>query len=73
MYRENLKKLERQNKEMAEKISEVENMLAAHFNFRDTNMMFQKEQIEYVTQQIRLEQQQLYQLINIFDVSIAVF
>lgn len=69
MYRDKLKKLERQNKEVAEKVSDVEEMFAANFNLRDNNLLYQKEQIEFVTQQLRVEQQQLQQLINIFEVS----
>lgn len=70
MYREKLKKLEIQNKEVAEKVSDVEEMLAANFSIQDNNLLFQKEQIEFVTQQLRVEQQQLQQLINIFEVSL---
>lgn len=69
MYREKLKKLEKQNKDVAEKVSDVEEMLAANFNFRDTNLLYHKEQIEFVTQQLRVEQQQLQQLIDTFEVS----
>lgn len=47
---------------MVEKVADVEQMLTIHFHSRE------KEQIEYVTEQLRLEQQQLYQLINIFEV-----
>lgn len=67
VYKEHLKKLEKQNKEMVEKVADVEQMLAAHFHSRDNKFMFQKEEVEYATQQLRLEQQQLYQLINIFE------
>lgn len=69
MYRGQLKKLEKQNKELAQNVSDVEEILAAHFHSRDTNLLYQKEQIEFVTQQLRLEQQQLQQLINIFEVN----
>jgi len=68
VYKEHLKKLEKQNKEMVDKVSDVEQMVAAHLHYRDTNFMFQKEEVEYATQQLRLEQQQLYQLINVFEV-----
>ncbi|XP_026807049.1 uncharacterized protein PFB0145c-like isoform X2 [Rhopalosiphum maidis] len=67
VYKEHLKKLERQNKEMVEKVADVEKILAAHFHFHDSKLMFQKEGIEHATQQLRLEQQQLYQLINVFE------
>ncbi|KAL4088610.1 hypothetical protein QTP88_023699 [Uroleucon formosanum] len=66
-YKEHLKKLERQNKEMVEKVADVEQMLAAHLHSRDSKFMFQKEEVEYATQQLRLEQQQLYHLINVFE------
>lgn len=54
---------------MVEKVADVEQMLTAHFQSRDSKLMFQKEEVEYATQQLRLEQQQLYQLINVFEVS----
>jgi len=54
---------------MVEKVADVEQMLAAHIHSRDTKFMFQKEEVEYATQQLRLEQQQLYQLIHVFEVS----
>lgn len=66
-YKDHLKKLERQNKEMVEKVSDVEQMLAAHFHSRDSKFLFQKEEVEYATQQLRLEQQQLHQLINVIE------
>lgn len=69
MYKEHLKKLEKQNKEMVEKVADVEKILAVHFHSRDSKLIFQKEEIEHATQQLRLEQQQLYQLINVFEVS----
>lgn len=62
-YKEHLKKLEEQNKEMGEKVSDLEQMLATHFHSRDSNMLFQKEQ------QLHSEQQKLYQLTKMFDVS----
>lgn len=68
MYKEHLKKLEKKNKEMVDKVAEVEQMVAAHLHSRDNKFMFQKEEVEYATQQLRLEQQQLYQLINVFEV-----
>ncbi|KAL5243663.1 hypothetical protein ACI65C_011073 [Semiaphis heraclei] len=67
MYKEHLKKLEKKNKEMVDKVAEVEQMVAAHLHSRDNKFMFQKEEVEYATQQLRLEQQQLYQLINVFE------
>ncbi|XP_025197334.1 uncharacterized protein LOC112596071 [Melanaphis sacchari] len=67
IYKEQLKKLERQNKEMVDKVADVEQILTAHFHSRNTKFIFQKEDIEYATQQLRLEQQQLYQLINVFE------
>jgi len=54
---------------MVEKVADIEQILAAHFHSHDKKLMFQKEEIDYATQQLRLEQQQLYQLINIFEVS----
>ncbi|XP_015377016.1 PREDICTED: uncharacterized protein LOC107171293 [Diuraphis noxia] len=68
MYKEHLRKLEKKNKEMVDKVADVEQMVAAHLHSRDDNFMFQKKEIEYATQQLRLEQQQLYQLINVFEV-----
>ncbi|KAF0758267.1 Uncharacterized protein FWK35_00012470 [Aphis craccivora] len=67
VYKEHLKKLERQNKEMVEKVADIEKILAAHFHSHDSKLMIQKEEIDYATQQLRLEQQQLYQLINVFE------
>lgn len=54
---------------MVEKVADVEQMLAAHFHSRDSKFLFQKEEVEHATQQLRLEQQQLYQLINVIEVS----
>lgn len=51
---------------MVEKVAEVEQMLTTHSH--DTNFLLQKKQIEYATQQLCLEQHQLYQLINIVEV-----
>lgn len=68
MYKEQLKKKEKQNKEMIKKVADAEQMLATYFHSRGSNLLFQKEQVAYVTEQLRLEQQQLYQLINIFEV-----
>lgn len=48
---------------MGKKVTDLEQMLATHFHSRDSNMLFQKEQ------QLHSEQQKLYQLTNIFDVS----
>jgi len=42
---------------MAEKVADIE------------QMVFQKDQIQNVTKQLRLEQKQLYSLINICEVS----
>lgn len=67
-YKEKLKKLEKKNKEIVEKVADVEQMLATHFHSRDSSLLFQKEQIEHATEQLRLEQQQLYQLIHVFEV-----
>jgi len=53
---------------MVDKVAEVEQMVAAHLHSHDSKFMFQKEEVEYATQQLRLEQQQLYQLINVFEV-----
>lgn len=68
MYKEQLKKLEKQNKEMIKKVADAEQMLASHFHSRDSSLLFQKEHATYATEQLQLEQQQLYQLINIFEV-----
>jgi len=54
---------------MVEKVADIEKILAAHFHSHDSKLMIQKEEIDYATQQLRLEQQQLYQLINVFEVS----
>lgn len=62
VYKEYLKKLEKQNKEMVEKVTNVDQKLALHFHSSNTSLLFQKEQLH-------LEQQQLYQLINIFEVN----
>lgn len=69
MYKEHLQKLERQNKEMVERVTEVEQILATNFTPHDTSLLYKKKQIEYVTQQLRSEQQQLYQRINILEVN----
>jgi len=70
MYKEHLKKLETQNKEMVKKVDDVEQM-AARLQSRDSKFMVQKEEVEYATQQLYLEQQKLYQLINVFEVSVS--
>ncbi|XP_050430973.1 uncharacterized protein LOC126839621 [Adelges cooleyi] len=62
MNNENLR-LKKQNKEIVDKVAEVEKMPAAQHR----NILFDKEQIEYVTQQLRTEQHHLYQLIDIFE------
>lgn len=54
---------------MEKKVYEVEEILTKHFHSRDTNFFFQKEQIENESQQLRLEQQRLCQLINDYEVS----
>jgi len=51
-----------------DKVAEVEQMVAARLHSLDSKFMFQKEEVEYATQQLRLEQQQRYQLINVFEV-----
>lgn len=68
VYKERLKHLEKQNKNMVEKVIEVEQLLATHFHSQDTSLI-QKEQIEQVTKNLRLEQKQLYHLIHNFEVS----
>lgn len=54
---------------MTDRVDEVE-QLTKHFHSQNTGLLIQKEQIEYVTQQLHLETQQLYRLINEFEVSI---
>lgn len=53
---------------MVEKVMEIEQLLATHFHSQNSNL-FQKEQIEQVTKNLRLEQKQLYHVIHIFEVS----
>lgn len=64
IYKEHLQKLKKQNNEMAEKVVDIEKMLASQFHSHDTSLLFQKEQLH-------LEQQQLYKLINIFEVNMS--
>lgn len=47
---------------MVEKVADLEQMLATHFHSHE------QKQIENVKEELRLEQQQLYQLINVFEV-----
>jgi len=63
LYKEHLKKLEIQKKEMLNTIENLEQILSTHFHSYDTSLLFEREQ------QLRSEQQQLYQLITIFEVS----
>ncbi|XP_050420879.1 uncharacterized protein LOC126833525 isoform X2 [Adelges cooleyi] len=62
VYNEYLK-LKNQNKEIVDKVAEVEKMLTS----QHSNILFDKKQIDYVTQQLRTEQQHLCQLIDILD------
>lgn len=47
---------------MVEKVADLEQMLATHFHSHE------QKQIENAKEELRLEQQQLYQLINVFEV-----
>lgn len=51
---------------MLEKVTDLEQMSATHFNFCKSSLSFQKKQIDYDTQQLRLEQ--LYQSIKTIEV-----
>jgi hypothetical protein len=55
-------------KKMTDRVVEVE-QLAKHFHSQNTGLLVQKEQMECVTKQLHLETQQLYKLINEFEVS----
>lgn len=68
IYKERLKKLGMEITKITNRVAEVE-QLAKHFQSQNTDLLVQKEQMEYVTQQLHLETQQLYKLINEFEVS----
>lgn len=53
---------------MTERVAEIE-QLTTGFHAQDSGLLIQKEQMEYITQQLHLETQQLYKLINVFEVS----
>lgn len=52
-----------QNQAMTKKVTDLEQLLATYAHSRDNSFLFQREQ------QLHLEQQQLYKLTQIFDVS----
>lgn len=62
-YKEQLKELEVQNEELSKKNMDLEQMVATYFNSNDTNLLYKKKQ------QLRFEQQKLFQLTNFFAVS----
>ncbi|VVC40639.1 Hypothetical protein CINCED_3A005758 [Cinara cedri] len=65
VYKECLKKLKEKNMELVKKVADLEQMSATHFHFCESGLLFQKEKMDYITQQLRLEQ--LNQSINIFE------